>query len=255
MASTWPAASIGSRTGKPTFSIVTLAAIDARWPGRRSSIAHRRRPAPARRASCLRSSFGLVTPRLLRADDREGRLVVDHEDRLDRHVRIGVAELDQRVDVAEAHVVGARRDAVDRLERAAGGVDRDVRGLRPCSSPCRAATRNGAEALEFEVEREFHRVVWAAAAPVKPSAAASTRPRECLLRTLADYDAHGFILVFRLAHPADAIAAGLSRSLAQPRRYQQRTCRLKEQGRTVPRHVCAALLHTAACGRWANAHL
>ena len=26
MASTWPAASIGSRTGKPTFSIVTLEA-------------------------------------------------------------------------------------------------------------------------------------------------------------------------------------------------------------------------------------
>jgi hypothetical protein len=43
----------------------------------------------------------------LARDDRERRIAIDHEDRLDRRLRVLVAELDQRVDVAERHVVGA----------------------------------------------------------------------------------------------------------------------------------------------------
>ena len=87
--------------------------------------------------------------------DRERRLVVDHEHRLDRRAWIGVAELDQRIDVAEAHVVGAGRDAIDRLERTARGVDGDVEplGLEVALVDRDHERRGGA--LELEVEREF----------------------------------------------------------------------------------------------------
>ena len=93
----------------------------------------------------------------LAADNRKRRLVVDHEDGLDRHVRIGVAELDQRIDVAEADVVGAGRDAVQRLERAAGGVDRDVETFGLVIALVGGDQERRRRALEFPVEREFHR--------------------------------------------------------------------------------------------------
>ena len=91
----------------------------------------------------------------LAADDREGRLVVDHEHRLDRRARIGVAELDQRVDVAEAHVVGAGRDAVDRLERARRGVDGDVEAFGLEVALVDGDHERRGRALELEVEREL----------------------------------------------------------------------------------------------------
>ena len=111
----------------------------------------------ARRASCLRDPSASTTPRLLRPTIENGRLVVDHEHGLDRRARIGVAELDQRVDVAEAHVVGARRDAVDRLERAAGGVDGDVEALGLEVALVDRDHERRRRAFELAVEREFDR--------------------------------------------------------------------------------------------------
>ena len=65
MASTWPFCSIGSRTGKPTFSILTLeASMSFAW----TKIFHcAKAPSAAGAPSVLPSrSFGLLTPRLLR---------------------------------------------------------------------------------------------------------------------------------------------------------------------------------------------
>ena len=71
--------------------------------------------------------------------------------------RIRVAELDQRVDVAEAHLVGAGGDAVDRLERARRGVDGDVEpfGLEVALVDRDQERRR--RAFELAVEREFDR--------------------------------------------------------------------------------------------------
>ena len=65
MASTWPAASIGSRTWAPIFSIVTL---DASMPLAFTKIGHcAKAPPPAGAPSFLPSrSFGMLMPRLLR---------------------------------------------------------------------------------------------------------------------------------------------------------------------------------------------
>ena len=60
---------------------------------------------------------------LLQADNGEGRRVVHHHHRLHRQVARLVAEFDQRVDVREADVIGARSDAVDAFHGARAGVD------------------------------------------------------------------------------------------------------------------------------------
>ena len=73
MASTSPAASIGSRTGKPTFSIFTLAAS---MPFALAKIGHcAKAPSAAGAPSFLPSrSFGVAMPRLLRAMMAKGGL-------------------------------------------------------------------------------------------------------------------------------------------------------------------------------------
>src|SRR4029077_421716 len=91
----------------------------------------------------------------LAPDDRERRLVVDHEYGLDRRARVGVAELDQRIDVAEAHVVGAGGDAIDRLKRAGRGIDRDVEAFGLEVALVDRDHERGSRALELEVEREL----------------------------------------------------------------------------------------------------
>jgi predicted RNA polymerase sigma factor len=58
--------------------------------------------------------------------DREGRLVVDHENRSHRRRRMLIAILDEGVDIGEAHLVGAGRNAGDRLERGRRLVDDDA---------------------------------------------------------------------------------------------------------------------------------
>src|SRR5215475_6960578 len=96
MASSWPAASIGSRIGIPTFSISTLdASMLLAW----AKIFHcAKAPSAAGAPSFLPSrSFGIVTPRLL---------------------RVLIAKLDERIDIAASHVVRAGGNTRDELERA-----------------------------------------------------------------------------------------------------------------------------------------
>ena len=173
MASTSPLASIGSRTGKPTRDDLHLGGVDA-------VRLHEDRPlrvGAVRRRGAELLAFEILRRRhtaALAADNRERRLVVDHEHRLDRRARIGVAELDQRVDVAEAHVVGAGGHALDRLERAARAVDGDVEALGlEVALVDRDHERRG-RAFELEVEREFDRL----AAPAPRWRRAPMRRRE-----------------------------------------------------------------------------
>ena len=162
----------------------------------------------------------------LAPDDREGRLVVDHEHGLDRRARIGVAELDQRVDVAEAHVVGARRDAVDRLERAAGGVDGDVEALGLEVALVDRDQERRRRALELAVEREFDRGLRARPrwrqAPMRRREADPAEPDEieAIIR-----------MSFLLGHASAACPhpQGAAVALRYSTRAQQRTCRPKEQ--------------------------
>ena len=62
--------------------------------------------------------------------DREGRAVIHDVDRDRRFVRLLRCKLDQRVDVAEADVVGAVRDQRHGGGRAVALVHRARRGLR-----------------------------------------------------------------------------------------------------------------------------
>jgi hypothetical protein len=93
----------------------------------------------------------------LARDDRERRAVVDHEHRLDRRGRVLVAELDQRIDVAEAHVVGAGGNTGDRLQRAGRGIDGDVESLSLVVALVEPDQERCRRALELEVEAEFDR--------------------------------------------------------------------------------------------------
>ena len=88
-------------------------------------------------------------------DDRERRRVVDHENPLDRHVRILVTELDQRVDVGETELVHAAGDARDRLQRTLAGVDGDVQPLVGEVALVEGQQVGGARTFELPVEREL----------------------------------------------------------------------------------------------------
>src|SRR5690606_28128898 len=59
-------------------------------------------------------------------DDREGRDIVDHHDRTNVLRGVLIEKLDQRVDIAEAHLVGAGGNPRDRLDRSCTGVDGHV---------------------------------------------------------------------------------------------------------------------------------
>jgi hypothetical protein len=63
----------------------------------------------------------------LAGDDGIGRLVEQHEHRLDLRTAllVLVAKPHQRVDVDEGKIAGARRDARNRVRRSAGDVGRD----------------------------------------------------------------------------------------------------------------------------------
>ena len=71
MASTWPAASIGSRTSNPTFSVVTL---DRSMPVAFAKIGHCAVALSSAGAPMIlpSRSFGLAMPRLLRAITANG---------------------------------------------------------------------------------------------------------------------------------------------------------------------------------------
>ena len=98
--------------------------------------------------------FRLAMPRLLRPITAIGRPIVEHEHGFDWRGRIGVAEFDQRVDVAEAHVIFARCDALDGLQRAERGVDRDVEVFRDVVTFVERHQERRRWSFEFEIKRE-----------------------------------------------------------------------------------------------------
>ena len=93
----------------------------------------------------------------LAADDRERRAVVHHHHRLDVDAGVLVAKADQRVHVAGADIVGARRHARDRLARAVAGVDRHIQALGLEVPLVEGDRERRGGALEAPVEREFDR--------------------------------------------------------------------------------------------------
>ena len=92
----------------------------------------------------------------LSADHREWRPVVEHEHSLDRRARLGVAELDQGINVAEAHVVITRCHALDRLDRVGGGIYRDIEAFRFVIALVERQQEERGRPFEFVVEREFN---------------------------------------------------------------------------------------------------
>ncbi|MEZ5859353.1 MAG: hypothetical protein R3D28_10275 [Geminicoccaceae bacterium] len=71
----------------------------------------------------------LLDARGLERVEAEGGRIVDHHHGLDALPGVRRVELDQRVDVGEAHLVGARGDAGDGTGRAVAAVDRDGQPL------------------------------------------------------------------------------------------------------------------------------
>ena len=142
--------------------------------------------------------------------------------------RIGVAELDQRIDVAEAHLVGAGGDAVDRLERARRRVDGDVEpfGLEVALVDRDQERRR--RAFELEVEREFDRGLGARGGPPSSTAAARMSPAWSEPEALEHV---------HVATPWISVGPNGAWRRACIFPAQQRTCRMKEQGRTAARAV------------------
>ena len=86
---------------------------------------------PGRRAELF--SFQVFRHRYAAAlarDDRAGGLIVNHKYRFERGASLLVTELDECVDIAEAHVIGAGRDAIDRLQRTVSRLDRHFEVFR-----------------------------------------------------------------------------------------------------------------------------
>src|SRR5262249_60693696 len=71
--------------------------------------------------------------------------------------RMLVALLDERIDTGEPHLVGAGRDASDRLERARRLVDRDLEPFPPKISPVLGEKKCRSQSLEAPIERKFDR--------------------------------------------------------------------------------------------------
>ena len=123
----------------------TLASDANRMPGR----------AARRRAHLL--AFHILE-RLDRArrlgDQRKRRRVVDHVDHDRLLARLGAGHLDDRVHVAEAGIVGARRDAADGCGRAGALVDVDVEALGGEIALVLGPEHVGMDALVLPVQRE-----------------------------------------------------------------------------------------------------
>src|SRR6266849_6495467 len=142
MASTLPSASIGSRTGKPIFSILTL---DSSMPFSFTKAFHCANAPSAAGAPSTRPSrsLGLAMP------------VLDHQHRLDLLLRVLVLELDQRVDVEEAERIGAGGDPRDAGDRAGAGVDRHVEAFGLVVALVDGDEVGGGGTLELPVEGEL----------------------------------------------------------------------------------------------------
>ena len=109
IASTSPAASIGSRTGKPTFSMFTLVVS---MPVTLAKLGHcAEMTSAAGAASSSFRSFRRGDAAAFARDDGRGGLVKSDEHGLDLASGIGIAELDQAI-IGDAHVVAAGRKPV-----------------------------------------------------------------------------------------------------------------------------------------------
>src|SRR5262249_37766966 len=144
-------------------------------------------------------------------------------------LRVLVAELDQRVDVGEGHVVGARRDAVDRLDRAAGGVDGDVEafGLEVAAVE---RQQEGACVPSYFQSSENFTGVCASAGLARPRAAASSAPsltrRMALMVMQFPSDARQLIMWVAPSAVKAPRAEGSGRSVRRrSRRLAPRACR------------------------------
>src|SRR5262249_47502092 len=101
--------------------------------------------------------FGYCDTAALAGDDREGCAVVNHEHRLDRHVWVLITKLDERIDVAEAHVVCAGSNAHNRLDRAGRGIDVRVKTLGLITVLVDPDQKRRRRSLKLEIEAEFNR--------------------------------------------------------------------------------------------------
>ena len=111
-----------------------------------------------RRAELLAGEVGrLGDPALLQRMHAEGREIIDHEDAEDFLAGILDVVLDQRVQVGEADVVGAGRDALHGAGRALAGVHRHVQPLGLVVALLEGDEEGRGRPLEHPVEREFER--------------------------------------------------------------------------------------------------
>ncbi|MFK4628585.1 orotate phosphoribosyltransferase-like protein [Bradyrhizobium elkanii] len=88
-------------------------------------------------------------------DDREWRLVPHHVDHDRRILRLGRGVLDDRVDVAEAGVIGARHDARHGRAGALALVDHDVEALLFEVAVVLGVEERGVRALRLPAQREL----------------------------------------------------------------------------------------------------
>src|SRR5262249_16852279 len=93
----------------------------------------------------------------LARDDGAGGLAVDHEYRFERDTSIPVTELDKRVDIAEAYVVGARGDAIDRFKRTVSRLDRHVESFRSEIATVYRNQKGCGRSFELPIKCEFDR--------------------------------------------------------------------------------------------------
>src|SRR5215468_2542111 len=154
MASTLPSASIGSRTGKPTFSILTL---DSSMPFSFTNAFHcAKAPSAAGAEHPAFEVLRLGDAGLGGGADGECRLVVHHQHSLDSLVRVLVPELDQRVDVEKADRIGAGGEAGDAGNGAGAGIDGDVETLGLVVAFVDRDEVGGRGALKLPVEGKLH---------------------------------------------------------------------------------------------------
>ena len=90
------------------------------------------------------------------ADDGESRLFVNDLNGFDRLVRVRVEEFDQRVDVAEAHLVGAGGAPRDCFERTVARVDRNLDASLLEVAALLRQQEAGCRPFELPIEREAY---------------------------------------------------------------------------------------------------
>ncbi|MNK56301.1 hypothetical protein D3C87_753330 [compost metagenome] len=93
----------------------------------------------------------------LAADHGESRALIDHIYGLDLLARIFVEELHHRIDIAETHLIGARRHARNGFHRTIAAVDGDIQALSLEVTLVERQQETRGGAFELPVEREFHR--------------------------------------------------------------------------------------------------